>query len=223
MKCNMCEETNPDYFYRSNQNTCKECIKKRAKQYRLDNIEKVKEYDRNRPNKEERAIKHRERVHNCTEEEKERRREYLRQWNHKNKHKKNAHLKVSRAVMNGVLDRPKECENCGAEGKIHAHHPDYTKPLEVLWLCDTCHKQEHIKLREDDEYIEASDINKYIPIDTKTAVSQYTKKGVFITEYPSQKEASRISGTSQPNIHKCCNGTRKTAGGYIWKYSETDT
>lgn len=33
---------------------------------------------------------------------------------------------------------------CG-ETKVHAHHPDYSKPLEVKWLCRKHHVEEHVK------------------------------------------------------------------------------
>lgn len=58
---------------------------------------------------------------------------------------------VERAVIAGRLVRPIECERCGAEpapqsngtSSIEAHHDDYDKPLEVRWLCTTCHGVEH--------------------------------------------------------------------------------
>ena len=34
------------------------------------------------------------------------------------------------------------CEKCGAE-KAEMHHPDYSKPLLVVWLCQTCHRKLH--------------------------------------------------------------------------------
>ena len=37
---------------------------------------------------------------------------------------------------------PKPCENCGSL-PTHAHHDDYNKPLEVRWLCRTCHGIRH--------------------------------------------------------------------------------
>ena len=40
------------------------------------------------------------------------------------------------------------CECCEAREGITAHHPDYTKPLEVVWLCVDCHKELHRKERE---------------------------------------------------------------------------
>ena len=48
---------------------------------------------------------------------------------------------VTRAIAKGVLIR-QPCERCGKE-KTDAHHPDYSKPLEVVWLCRSCHKKEH--------------------------------------------------------------------------------
>lgn len=35
------------------------------------------------------------------------------------------------------------CEKCGATADIHMHHDDYSKPLEVRWLCRGCHEIEH--------------------------------------------------------------------------------
>lgn len=40
------------------------------------------------------------------------------------------------------------CEHCETKEGITAHHPDYTKPLEVVWLCVDCHAELHRKERE---------------------------------------------------------------------------
>ena len=50
---------------------------------------------------------------------------------------------VMNAVASGRLVRPSACEECGAAGRVEGHHPDYSKPLEVRWLCDTCHYAVH--------------------------------------------------------------------------------
>jgi hypothetical protein len=47
------------------------------------------------------------------------------------------------ALHAGKMQRPKHCEDCGTEGKVHGHHEDYGKPLEVEWLCRPCHEQRH--------------------------------------------------------------------------------
>ena len=54
--------------------------------------------------------------------------------------RKNAHSKVYRAMKNGVLIR-QPCFICG--DKSEAHHPDYSRPLDVVWLCPSHHKQAH--------------------------------------------------------------------------------
>lgn len=41
-----------------------------------------------------------------------------------------------------------------------------------------------------------------------------------ITEYPSAAEAVRQTGFNYKHISACCNGKRKTAGGFKWQYKE---
>jgi hypothetical protein len=50
------------------------------------------------------------------------------------------------AVKNGELVKPLACEDCerAVESRqLHGHHEDYSKPLEVEWLCAKCHKDRH--------------------------------------------------------------------------------
>jgi hypothetical protein len=48
------------------------------------------------------------------------------------------------------LIKPARCEglNCFSETDIEAHHDDYSKPLDVKWLCTTCHAKRHMDLRD---------------------------------------------------------------------------
>lgn len=59
-------------------------------------------------------------------------------------------LKLSCRAKSGVYLRRgkitrKPCEACGSE-KSQMHHHDYTKPLDVTWLCRKCHITEHGKV-----------------------------------------------------------------------------
>lgn len=65
-------------------------------------------------------------------------------WKRRNRHKDNAHQVVQRAVRTGKIKRPSRCSRCRRKSQvIHGHHRDYSKPLEVVWLCAKCHKLEH--------------------------------------------------------------------------------
>lgn len=50
---------------------------------------------------------------------------------------------VYQAVKSGKLIRPDKCSKCGCDCKPEAHHEDYTKSLEVTWLCKDCHEKIH--------------------------------------------------------------------------------
>jgi hypothetical protein len=47
---------------------------------------------------------------------------------------------VQKAIRKGLLTE-QPCEECGA--KAQAHHEDYSKPLDVIWLCPIHHKKRH--------------------------------------------------------------------------------
>lgn len=57
--------------------------------------------------------------------------------------KKYARILMTEAIYQGVLVRPSHCSQCGIEGRIDGHHPDYSKPLYVEWLCRGCHSRRH--------------------------------------------------------------------------------
>lgn len=48
-------------------------------------------------------------------------------------------------------------------------------------------------------------------------IGQYTKEGVFLNEFKSVLNASKITGIAQSGINSVTLGHRKTAGGYCWK------
>lgn len=58
----------------------------------------------------------------------------------------NAEKVRARHALNHAVEAgrivPQPCGKCRA-AKAQAHHPDYSKPLEVEWLCAKCHSVEH--------------------------------------------------------------------------------
>lgn len=56
--------------------------------------------------------------------------------------------KARRALQNAVRFgkvKREPCATCGTEVNVDAHHTDYSKPLEVSWLCRLCHAAQHRK------------------------------------------------------------------------------
>lgn len=59
--------------------------------------------------------------------------------------RKHARNLAQAAIRHGRITK-KPCESCGEE-KSQAHHDDYTKPLDVRFLCGPCHRAEHSAIR----------------------------------------------------------------------------
>jgi ribosomal protein S27AE len=62
-------------------------------------------------------------------------------WRDANPEKQTAERKLNRAVKAGLVVKPEACGRCG-RSPVEAHHPDYSEPLVVLWLCRFCHRTE---------------------------------------------------------------------------------
>jgi len=66
-------------------------------------------------------------------------------WVKNNQHKIRAHKAVYNAVKKGELIR-QPCMICGATENIHAHHDNYNRKLDVVWLCGKHHSERHLSL-----------------------------------------------------------------------------
>jgi hypothetical protein len=66
-------------------------------------------------------------------------------WQAANKEKMQAHKAVRMAIRGGLLTK-QPCEMCGCDA-VHAHHDDYSRPLDVRWLCPTHHGEVHVEIR----------------------------------------------------------------------------
>jgi hypothetical protein len=132
-KCKKCEQFKPiGDFYRHEQmadghlNICADCTKARVCKHRKLNLEKIREYDRQRgKNKEQMAAAS----------------IVSSRWRKRDSRIMAAHNKVARAIKAGKLER-KPCSICGSQ-KSYAHHESYNRPLDVIWYCQPHHKERH--------------------------------------------------------------------------------
>lgn len=124
-------------FYRSNREKsghlgeCKGCRRVKEDTYRK--TQRAKGLQRARAKRY--AERHPDRV-----------RESIRRYNERFPEKQKARKAVQRAVREGRFVKPGHCEGCqGAfrPAELHGHHHDYSKPLEVEWLCRACHEAAH--------------------------------------------------------------------------------
>ena len=72
---------------------------------------------------------------------------HITRWKKDNPKKATVHAFVLWAVRAGVMQRPITCQECLKQCKTQAHHDDYDKPMEVIWLCSVCHGEKHRKYR----------------------------------------------------------------------------
>lgn len=129
--CTKCKaEKDRSKFWRDNSNEdglCRQCKPCMRKYQQSDRYKKaVQEYRENNPNRiaKIRQISDKKYRQNHPE-------------------KKKARNKISHAPRDGTIERPLQCESCFKEGPVEGHHPDYSKPLEVDWLCKGCHAKVH--------------------------------------------------------------------------------
>lgn len=81
-----------------------------------------------------------------TPEGKAYRAEFQAKWRKTNPEKYVAQNKLNNALRDRKIQK-KQCQVCGETEKVVAHHHDYSKPLDVIWLCRPCHAFEHRKPR----------------------------------------------------------------------------
>ncbi len=100
--------------------------------------------------------------------------------------KTQAYRKLRAAVASGKVKR-QPCSRCGQE-RAEAHHPDYSKPLAVEWLCRKCHLAEHGRGLE--RTFKVSRENRRSPLqivaDAEDALQQAHLAGTYIDKLRDQ-------------------------------------
>lgn len=146
-RCKGCgEEKSEDDFYRYKSGAlfsrCKPCIRQQVRTHQAANREYFRAYDRKRYREDpgrQAAIQRSSKA--FLEAHPERKKIYTARSRAAHPEKYKARTAVGNALRDGRLQRG-PCEKCGA-AKVEAHHEDYSKPLEVRWLCSRCHGHEH--------------------------------------------------------------------------------
>jgi hypothetical protein len=106
-------------------NICKTCTRTRVRKHRAEN-DHVREYDRMRNKRDAYRQEHLRKLGSSAPPE-----------------RKKANMAVSNAIRDGRLHRPSICIDCNKNCKPEGHHEDYSKPLDVIWLCQSCHAKRH--------------------------------------------------------------------------------
>ena len=146
--CSHCGKTKPltDFYQYDGRpmSACKGCVKFRVRASRAAKVEYYREYDRRRAQNPDRVAQ--QKLRNEALKASPHKTEHYRRtsggWQRRNAEKHKAHVMVGHAIRNGKLVK-QPCERCKATEDIHAHHEDYAKPLDVNWLCKTCHGIRH--------------------------------------------------------------------------------
>jgi len=150
-KCSSCGEEKPlEEFHRNRgkpagrSDMCRSCrsIYDRTQNAKPERIEKFKQYRQEESTMMRNRERSRQAYINCPEAYK-------------------AKALVSRLISLGLIER-EPCQVCASEEDIHAHHDDYSRPLEIIWLCRAHHWWiERIKRGEDEEPMPALFIHDY--------------------------------------------------------------
>lgn len=143
-KCNH-EKEETEFYAQPNSkdglaSSCKECTKAGVRANRAAKIEYYRDYEKSRS-----CAVHRVAARKAYAETEKGRQAHARcskKYIERYPLRRAAHIIVGNYIRAGNLLR-KPCEICGAESDVHAHHDDYTKPLDVRWLCNDHHKEWH--------------------------------------------------------------------------------
>jgi hypothetical protein len=122
-------------------NKCIPCVKSRVHKHREAHLEKIREDDKKRANKPHRVQARKD--YQQTEAGKLSKKRTIAAYYKRYPMIYAAHVITRNAIREGKLFPQASCSVCNSTEKIEGHHDDYTKPLDVRWLCERCHKQWH--------------------------------------------------------------------------------
>ena len=146
MLCKTCNtDKQADAFYKGQKSKCKECTKTAVRANRLANIEHYRAFDKARASMPHRVAARAE--YRKTAAYAESHEAAARKWAEKYPERRKASHIVGNSIRDGRLTPWPVCAVPDCCGKPEGHHPDYSRPLDVVWLCDAHHKQAHALIK----------------------------------------------------------------------------
>lgn len=142
--CNICGVTSDKAkFYAGVTSRCAECHKTKVRENRASKIDYYQAYDAHRFQNDPR-VRERHKRYQKTEAGKAALKKAHQKWKSNNSDKRAAQVILGNAVRDGRIEKPRSCSSCGCEpDRLEGHHEDYSKPLDVIWLCRQCHANIH--------------------------------------------------------------------------------
>jgi ribosomal protein S27AE len=144
------EKSLEDFYFMKSKNSygsfCKPCDLTRSRAYREKNKEayNAKMRQQYQDNKTARSLG--QKKYAGTTRGRQATRAATLSWRQRNPEKYRAYIEVQIMKQKGLL-KPLPCEVCTAD-KTQAHHDDYSRPLDIRWLCGPCHRSWHRMDRE---------------------------------------------------------------------------
>lgn len=120
---------------------------KKSREYYLENKDKFRSYRENK------KVDNRNKVNENTRKYRRTERGRIVRRNIEDKYRKihperhEASKLIRNLVKSKIIIKPSNCSKCNMECLTEGHHNDYSKPLEVIWVCHSCHMLIHNRLR----------------------------------------------------------------------------
>lgn len=153
MLCKKCSLDKPsDAFYTSNRSRCKDCVKANVLAYRNANLESARAYDRARG-----SLPHRVAARTAYQQTPAYAASHQAangRWMDAHPERRKADVALNNAVRDGRVTPWPLCAVPECVDQPEAHHPDYSRPLDVVWLCPGHHRPAHALVANDSAYRE---------------------------------------------------------------------
>lgn len=153
----------------------------------------------------------------------------------------------ARKIVHLIEQREVKCSMCGSTHNVDIHHKDgnhqNNDSSNLVLLCRSCHIKAHRPKSKckicgkeckttlgmcDKHYFrwkKYGDPNHkpwstYKEKYSKGPIHQYSLDGTLIATFPTLRDAAKVLPYARSSIACACNGSRKTLGGYIWRYAD---